>query len=66
MANKVLISTVYFRLSSGKKIQKKKSFKQDDGCTSTHVFQLTERATGFAIAWQVSTTLVRPRYQLLS
>lgn len=33
---------------------------------NTHVFQFTERGTGFAVAWQVSTTFVRPKYQLLS
>lgn len=64
MANKVVISTMDLRLSLGKKIQK--SFIQDDGCTNTYVFQLTETGTGFAVAWQVSTTFVRPMYQLLS
>lgn len=39
---------------------------QDGANSNTHVFQSTESGMGFAVAWQVSTTLVRPKYQLLS
>lgn len=35
-------------------------------CAGTHAFHWTEVGTGFATAWQVSTTFVRPTYQLLS
>lgn len=36
------------------------------GFADTHAFHWTESGTGFPLAWQVSSTFVRPRYQLLS
>lgn len=40
--------------------------KRDAGWADTHVFHSTEMGTGFPLAWQVSNTFVRPKYQLLS
>lgn len=48
-----------------KKESKRKNILDIEG-VDTHVFHRTETGTGFPDAWQVSTTFVRPTYQLLS
>lgn len=40
--------------------------KRDAECADTYVFHWAEIGMGFPVAWQVSTTFVRPKYQLLS
>lgn len=40
--------------------------KRDAECANTHAFHWAVCGAGFPLAWQVSTTFVRPTYQLLS